>query len=459
MATPHKQISPATATAAIGGILVIIATVALVSANWSSFGEMAKMVIIGIPVLLMYALGFVYQKHEPFEEVSLVSIVTASIAFPFALGTILYQLVGATSVDSSLIAIVAGISTIWFICLEFLFGIRQMTILSFAAALTWIVSLTQVFTAPEYVAGLGYMGLGLLGILASTTIVDGSNSKTFSQFKSYLVFGIAVLIWGALSFIFGVHTYLSGGSSYYYADQYPYSEATSFYTILAAIASGLVFLGVASFLSKQFHAKKTALFASARQFMEGAGVITAIAVPVLLSLDVDGLTSQNYAIAATFVGLLTSALMMWLSYFAPIKGLRGLSIAGIVWFALASLARIFEIDNLSVPFVILGVGILMVIVAFVLSSKERQKKLSEVLNSGTPTYLFGLGEPMPKVEHGPGSTVHEVTRADGSVVRFQTSPEGTTPAVKIVAGVVLILFVMLLINVFIEINQFTHTPW
>ena len=449
-----QGLRPASWIAIIGGVLIVTAIIALVGASWDQLSPLARSIIVGVPVLGLYAAGYLTQHKEAQREVGVISILTANVAFPFALGTVLYQLSGLTSIDASFVAIVSGAAAIWYITQEFLFELRQNSLITAVGTLVWLASLMQALGTSPIVNSAIYLSASTLACLTAIALVR-KDQKIGYQPKVYLLFGLIAYIWSAI--VFAIDTNELSNLSLH-----------TWYGQLVFVGTGVVSLAIAVYAAQRYQKTHHPLLLALRLLFErfgcGLALIGSIITVGTLIGDLSSITSLSSELI-----ILTSIVLgiagLTLSWSAPIRRLRLLSAALLAWTVCVFLARVVDIANLSLPIIMLALGIVLIITSFSLTSSGKAKEWIQKFQSLPTSNLWGLGDHPDDPQHEslfdslttfdqnrPSKDiftdqhllVSEVRKADGSTVRFMREQPGTGTSIlrMLIVFIMLFLFIV-----------------
>lgn len=402
----RQELTPASISAILGGTLVVAAVIALVSTSWGTLSSLTKILTIASPVVALYVAGFFTRNIAHFREVSTISLVTASLAFPFALGITLFELASAPAIDGSFIALVGGISFLWFAGLEFFLKVRQISLLTYTSLASWIVATGSTLPNAPYFVDVSFIIIGILTLVGVHHIVPTKEDTT--QLRSYLVLG-------ALSFFTTVFTLGDNiWEALYVRQNYQVSPVLiDGITIASYLALGILGIVIATFAAKQWKATGERLYGELRLVAEQSILLLA-AIPALfiaLKQNVDD------SILQTILAMVIAALSLAFASKVKLKqsALASWTLLGILVIRLLFIA--FTAAELSWPVLVLTIGTLLFILAFFLSSRQKNTEHA-VASPGPIQSLWGLGEPLPILSSSETPVVSEVVRADGTTVKF-----------------------------------------
>jgi uncharacterized membrane protein YuzA (DUF378 family) len=403
---PKKELSIAAIIALIGGALILAATIALVSASWGTFSNAARVSILSAPVVALYIAGFLTRSKADFEEVSTISLVTACLAFPFALGFAIFQLSNATEVDGSFIALVSGISFLWLLAMEFACKIRQISLFTFTAIASWIVATTSTLPNAPYFSDIAFIIVGLATLFGIHTVVPLDGDR--KQLRSYLILGSL----SVFSTVFTLRDNIS--------ETLPYADVlvVDVLSILAYAVLGLLGVLVAVHAAKMWKSTGERLYGELRVVTENSLLLLA-SIPSFLIAFASGLEESAPQV---LLALLISGAALGFATRLRLKGSASVAwvLVGALTIQLVLIA--FSAIEVSWPILVLIVGGLLFALAFFLSSRQgkQSKKSTSDSEVAMTTHLWDLGEPLPVVGQpgGPNATVTEVTRPDGSKATF-----------------------------------------
>ena len=382
------------------------AVIALVSTNWGTFSSVAKVTILGVPVIALYLAGFATRSQAHFSEVSTVSLVTANLAFPFVLGVAIFELAGAPAIDGGFMALVSGISFLWFCIVEFMLKVRQNSFLTYTALAAWVVSTGSTLPNTPFFVDLVFIGIGLITLLGVHLVVPGEEGRR--QLRTYLMLG-------ALSFFTTVFT-LDGSIRSSFGE---YTSTTSPLAIDVVVILSYAFLGflgimVAVTAAKQWKDLGERMYGELRLVSEQSLLLLA-AIPTTLIATSLGLED---AIPQILIALLVSTSSLVFAVRLKLKTTTTVS-----WFTTGILIAqllfaAFSAAEISWPVLVLIIGSLLFVLAFVLSARSRKHPVPATPSEIPYQPLWGLCEPLPPIGGPNAPAVNEVVRADGTTVRF-----------------------------------------
>jgi hypothetical protein len=418
----RQPVSAATALAVIGGALIVIAIIALVSANWSQFGSWSKILTVAAPMVALYLTVVGLWKKEEFHDFRTVALLTANLIFPFAVGVAYYELAGFPMLDANFYAVISGVTTIWYGFIEFGVGFRFNTILTLLAASFWLFSLQSSFAAEPWIAGLVVGAIGVLAILGSVLIWQPKVSKY--QVLLYQIYGFILVLWSAFQLPSN------------FASKFAEVGWMDWATQLGYIVMSGVILGLAVYTAMQWKATKEEVFAQTSEAFERLFSFVFTFPVVFIALD----SSDTESVITIVTALIVVVIGLLFSYRAAIRWLRILSNAALAILAFRLISMALVAVDLSWPLLVLGLGALLFIVAFAMHGKHSIHFTQWFSNRPTASW-YGLGEERVSAGKTTGS-ITEVTRADGSVVRF-VSEKDTSHTVFVVLASLLGIGILL----------------
>lgn len=385
---------------------MVAAVIALVSTNWGTFSSVAKVTILGIPVVGLYLAGFFTRSQEHFKEVGTVSLVTANLAFPFVLGVAIFELAGAPAIDGGFMALVSGISFLWFCIVEFILKVRQNSFLTYTALAAWVVATGSTLPNTPFFVDLVFIGIGLITLLGIHMVVPGEEGRR--QLRTYLMLG-------SLSFFTTVFTLDSSIRSSFgeYNSEIP-TLTIDVIVLLAYALLGVMGIMVAVAAAKQWKDQGERMYGELRLVSEQSLLLLA-AIPTALIATSLGVED---AIPQILIALLVSTASLVFAVRLKLKTTTAVSwfITGVLIAQLLFAA--FAAAEISWPVLVLVIGSLLFVLAFVLSARSRKHPVGVEATEVTHQPLWGLGEPLPPLGGPSAPAVNEVVRPDGSTVRF-----------------------------------------
>jgi hypothetical protein len=404
----HREpLSAATISAVVGGALVIAAVIALVSSNWGSFSSLAKIAILGLPVIALYAAGFLTRSQAHFKEVSTVSLVTANFAFPFVLGVTIFEMSGTPAIDGSFIALVSGISFLWFAVVEFFFKVRENSFLTYTALASWVVAMGSTVPDMPFFNDFAFIAIGIITLIGIHLVVPGNEG--IKQLRTYLILG-------ALSFfttVFTLGTSIRNGISMWDDGNAVTSLGSDLLVMLAYVLLGALGIVIAVTMAERWKETRERLYGELRLVSEQSILLLA-AIPTFLIASSSGLEESVpqilLAILVAVASLLFATRLKFKSTVVLSWMLSGILLAQL-------LIAAFAAAEISWPVLVLIIGSLLFVLAFFLSGRQR-KVAGAPAEAVAHTPLWGLGEPLPAMHGSESQAVNEVVRADGTTVRF-----------------------------------------
>ena len=433
--TPHTQhghqVSAATATAIVGGALVVVAIIALVSANWSQFNSWTRILTLAAPLIALYLTGLGLHNKPVFHELKIVALLTANIAFPFVAGVTYFELSGKPMLDAGFYAVVLGITSLWYLIWEFGGNLRENTPLTLVAFTFWLFSIAGAFQTTTWINTLALLGVSVLAILASTVI--WRSNKTNFQSRLYLCYGMLLLTFNLFY------------APAQWANVLAIPELVSWFTQIGYIVMGIVILLMATVAASAWQMVKDEIFFSAREFLENIGLFGLVAMPAIFALFM-GAHDQELLIDIT--AILAALIGFTLSHQVKIKGLRNMSALALLLVFARFVVQAFNTVEISWPILILIIGALLFVLAILMASRNQLSTGLVKWYKQEPTgSFFGLGEQRQKEHLQSTSDTYttEVKRADGTVVKF-VNKRGSESVHNSLAGTFLIMMVLLLIS-------------
>jgi|GEM_PF-6503542 len=403
--TSVKQpLNASTIVGIIGGALVVIAVIALVSANWSNFSSWSKIISVAAPAVILYLLGASLKGKEHYEELQLVSILTANIILPFAIGVAYFQLAGQPALDASFYAVVSGVTTICYAIIEYILNLRQNTLLTLIAVSIWFFSLSSVFQANAALQGVIAMLLGVLAIIGGSLLLSPESKKKM-QTHLYLAYGLILTIYGIFILAPG------------FANQAAVLELQNWMSEVAYILLSFVFLATALYLADRYMVTKEKLLNEGRRISEVLFTFFFLVPACWYAVN-----STEQAALMTITGLIASLFGLYISYKVAILLLRPVSFITLGFLLLKLIFLALSATELSWPFLVLAIGALLFVVAFIMNS-QRNRQFNQWFTYQPTKSWYGLGEPLEKEDAipKPATAITEVQREDGSVVTFVNS--------------------------------------
>jgi hypothetical protein len=366
--TAHQRSN--TAFLLIGLGLVILSVVLLVVSAWDSFQPASRILLTVLPVVLLYALGYRYRSHGVHQKSSQYALLAASLLFPFAIGTLIYQSglyrPDDNQVNATLVFLISLVSVLWYAALEFFFRQTSHTPLTVLSTCLLALSLGSFLEQPPYM----YYAFGIIVsyffLSVGWTLQHiGKNDEGSTYTRAGLGIGLISLLVFPLAYF---HT----------ANDLPIT--------LSYFAISVILLLVAILYSNEWTKEEHRPYFQVRSLAEQAGAIT-LTVPALLAClgsDVPGETALAFALG--IVSIL-------LSQKIRIKSLRYLGVLTVCIALLKGVLLSFVLIQASWIYFLLILGFAFVALAFRGSSTSvRYRSLLELLWVRPTTSLYGLGD-------------------------------------------------------------------
>ncbi|CAN5160075.1 hypothetical protein BH11PAT4_BH11PAT4_4670 [soil metagenome] len=404
----HKEpLSAATISAVIGGALIVAAVIALVSSNWGTFSSLAKVAILALPVIGLYAAGFLTRSQDHFKEVSTVSLFTANFAFPFVLGVAIFEMSGAPAIDGNFIALVSGISFLWFAVVEFFLKVREISFLTYTALASWIVAMGSTVPNMPFFNDLAFIAIGIVTLLGIHLAVPGKEGVR--QLRTYLILG-------ALSFfttVFTLGSSVRDGLSMMDDGGAITTLGSDLLVMLSYILLGALGIVIAITMAERWKETSERLYGELRLVSEQSILLLA-AIPTFIVAVSSG---YDDTIAQVLIALLTAGASLLFATRLKLKSTVTVSWVLCAFLVGHLLIEAFAAAEISWPVLVLVIGSLLFVLAFFLSARQRKiAGTAHPVVAHTP--LWGLGEPLPIINGDADAAVNEVTRPDGSTVTF-----------------------------------------
>lgn len=447
MSTPDSSsnngqpVSAATTLAIFGGALVVIAIIALVSANWSEFGSWAKVLTVTLPMLALYAAGWALHDKSEHRELKTTSLITANLIFPFAVGVAYYEFCKQPELDATFFLIISGATTLWYALLEFVGNFRSNTTLTLAALTFWLLSLGGLFGAMDsWITALAILVTGVLSMLLAGIV--WRKKGPMLQPQLYIGYGLALLVISLFIFPAGVLqvTTLDG------------TDVADWITQLSFLILGKVSLVLAIHMANRWKITKDEAFLGARKVLESYfGFV--ITLPIAF-IAVSSRSTEHILLLITAAIICCAGFLF--SYKVALPTLRSLSSLALILIILKLIDSAFTAVELSWPLLLLGLGILLFVIAFLMNGR-RHLGLAHWFQHQPTEPWFGLGEKYEKIhprgfDHPTGPVTSEVTREDGTTVRFVNSDSDRSNAGKIILMVLGIFITFQIIGVLVSMS-------
>lgn len=420
------EYSPANLLALLGGALIVAALVGLVSTTWSTLDTTLRILITSTPTLFLFLIGFSMKSTSKTALFQTITLITALLAFPFSLGVILYETAFDSTLSSQLLMVVFGVTALVSAGLEFGVKLRNVTPFTLGFAVLWLVYSSEVVMTPGYFA-LAMIGLGVLSaLLARPSFVK--EAPLWSHF--YLSFSQVTFIWAALILPDSIAGYflVSGSDS-----------GSRIITLVSGLVSslllGVVILSVASRWQTQFHETKDTLFAFSRRNAEVIAALSLIAMPTLF-----GIFHETYRENLGMVlALIPTTGALLLSYRVPLSAWRVTAWTALGVLLFTFLLEALEAVDISLPLILLVVGIILFIVAYLIMHRESRGKVSIPV---TLQSWRGLGEPVP--DHKATTTVSHTIGGSKTVHFAHEAPSQQNGS--------LLVLILILLGIFVYLN-------
>lgn len=366
-----QELSPASILVICGNILIVIALIFLVSTSWHSFSPLSRIVTAVVPLVILYALGFVTRKHDSEEErLSLYTIVAGSLIFPLVLGAVIFQSGLYPYTDATLFFIVSLISLLWYIIVEFMLDLSGHSVLIILAALTLGDSFLRVVIPPSYVYSILALVLAYF-FLAIGWHYDREEKTEVFRANLYTYSGILLTLGGLVSLPLALGNWNLDNPDF----------AVWYVLGYGGVAAAL--FGIAIIYAKDWLSRHTVLSLTNRQLAENAAAI-ALTIPGILFILGGSLT--EVALMTLALGMLSLAI----SGFVSVRSFRVLGGIAVVLGILKILFFVLtEVTNFWV-IILLLIGFGLITAAYTMRHFQ-YKKVLEQLWQNPEKSLFGLG--------------------------------------------------------------------
>ena len=143
MEAPNQEHKPNTMLLLIGGILMVLGVIVLVSSSWSSFSATGRMITVALPLIGLYVMSALSWRRPTYHTIGHYALLTSSAMLPFVTGVLIYQSGLYTTVDAQLVLYCSVFSLIVAATLEFILRQREQVVFTLISVIAAVISLTN----------------------------------------------------------------------------------------------------------------------------------------------------------------------------------------------------------------------------------------------------------------------------------------------------------------------------
>lgn len=342
----------------IGTILILVATIIVVAANWTNVGALARVSFLAIPMLALFGISLYLKKNKLYEEPEKAIFGVAGFMIPFVVGTLIYQFKIYHEINPILFIICSLSALIFFAISEFVFKRHHLAGLTILSSYALFFSILANAEPSEIMTSWLMLGFSLM-ILALGFIMFAMNSDSKRTFVS------VGTIFSAIMLPVAVVTSL---------DQSLTLSSESYAAIISLV--GVLYLGLASLYNHLKNVfKDRSFYILKRLFEEFAPFL--ILIPFLaLGADKEGYFYFTAIVGLAFI-LLAARIFI---YTLPYVGALSLIIS------IVALTGKYFADSLGWPVIIFIVGFIAIGAGLLIRKMSKIRK-----EDGSVQNWFGLG--------------------------------------------------------------------
>lgn len=125
----------------IGILLILIAIIIVMALQWNTAGPTGRVAFVVGPMLLLFTISVIFARNSKYQDIHEGTLATASVIFPFALGTMLYQFSILPELNALLVMICSLAAYVLLVILEFGLHKQQFSILTILFLYTFVAAL------------------------------------------------------------------------------------------------------------------------------------------------------------------------------------------------------------------------------------------------------------------------------------------------------------------------------
>jgi hypothetical protein len=342
----------------IGTILILVATIIVVAANWTNVGPLARVSFLAIPMLALFGISMYLKKNKLYEEPEKAIFGVAGFMIPFVIGTLIYQFEIYHEVNPILFIICALSALIFFAISEFIFKRHHLAGLTILSSYALFFSILANAEPSEIMTSWLMLGFSLAILaLGFVMFVMNSDSK-----RAFVAVGT---IFSAVMLPIAVITSL---------DQSLVLGSESYAVIISLV--GVLYLGLASLYNHLKNIFKDRSFYVLKRLFEEFAPFLMLIPFLALGSDKEGYFYFTAIVGLAFI-LLAAKIFI---YTLPYVGALSLIVS------IVALTGKYFANSLGWPVIIFIVGFIAIGAGLLIRKMSKLRK-----EEGTAQSWLGLG--------------------------------------------------------------------
>lgn len=345
-----------------GSSLIVLAVFVLVTTSWNSFSPLSRMLVSILPVILLYLIGFSYQSKKSLSKVSDYTVLAGSLLFPYVLSFVFKQSGFDSNTPALLNVIIALITLIWYIILEFVLNYSNHSLLTIIASVVTGANFLILIESSSWPVML------MLIILSYFYLTIAWNLESQPEKE------LSVVQYNFLGSFFAIIGFLFLPYEYFGKLSIP---CTLVYALLGAISFVIAVIYGKNYLNTK---SKNILFT--RQVFENLSAL--ILSPGLMVFNSDG--STLWAMICFILGLVS----LWIAQQVRVKTFKLVGLVSVIVSIILLIARVFESVSANLILSLIIIGFVLIILSLTWKNLPFHKYVHKLwLTPDKP--LFGLG--------------------------------------------------------------------
>lgn len=372
--TAHQHLTAAETLLFVGGLIIVIAAVTLISAGWTELNAVTKILAALIPNSILFVAGLFFRRSPKTYRAGHAFLMTAAIVFPHTLGLIIWEVSsGLNGFDDVRLLTTASLSMAFYAYALWRWREISWALLLVLVSAVWYLALMIVIEIDQLLPSNGYAWafsfFGLI-LMAAGAWVERDPWR-FHTRPAYF--------FGALSFLVSFATL--GLSGRLFGDSWLTDQFTiDWHQLVTSIVAGLAFLALSS-VAHLFGQRGRTEFARTKSLWDYATVFMLVIACWLpgggffaTSDSADGIY-QFVALGICLSFLFLSIRLQNRPYFQSASFLLALS--------LIQIGSLFFSDTLGWPIVLMLIGLVFMGGGYLFTRMQKQFFPSKPKTSGS----------------------------------------------------------------------------
>ena len=343
----------------LGSILVIVALIIVIYSQWTTVAPAIRIAFLVLPMVALYLTAWYLSKRPNYPDAFRITLATASLMLPFAVGTFLYQTGILPTIGELLFFCSAAVALIFYFLFEYIFKqtyFSVLTVTGFGVALVSLLTTLMLDILP-----ILWIMFSVSALVVAWGIFLASRQQ--SNCSIYITVGtIATLV-------------LLPASTLTTLSQNAGISSQSSLVIVAGF--GLLNLVVASFYNVCRGLWQPEIFYRLKRFLEETSVLVILTPLLILGFQEDAYTFVALVFSLGFVLLRTQVAISSLAYFGAL---------GTVISVIAISSKYFA-DSIGWPIIVFLAGFIAIGLGLLI------RKMALFNRFNTPSTLrLGLGQ-------------------------------------------------------------------